>query len=124
VVRADQRRRPAGDDVREALVLVELREAFAEVRIPTVEGQVSVLNAVHRPPHHREVHARVVEVLRRGCFCAQRPEVEDDGRGDQQERKARRELRGCGRFVGGPLLRLLLRTLGRETLCAREVLAV
>jgi hypothetical protein len=62
---------------------MELRETFAEIQVPAVEGQVTVLDAVHRPPHHREVHAGVVEVLRRRCFRAQRPEIEDHRRRDQ-----------------------------------------
>ena len=76
-----------GDQVRKALVVRELRVAKAEIRKPPVELQhVALVNLLHRPAHHLEMHGLVVERLDDRQLARHGQETEDTRNDDEQPR--------------------------------------
>jgi hypothetical protein len=83
--------------VRQALVVVEPGRTEHEIRVPTVEREVPLLDAVARPRDHRPMYRRVVQVLDRASLGAEHDQVEQDDDAHHDERPTRRGL-GTRRF--------------------------
>jgi hypothetical protein len=89
---ADEVADRADHDVRERLVVVQLGEPEAEVRVPAVEGVAAVLDAVGGPAHHRVVQPAVVQVGGWGRLGVQQPQPGRHRRRDQQVGQHARRL--------------------------------